>query len=70
VTALDYMLALLAVAVGVACVVTALRIASGLGRIGLLLVLLLVVLLCCNVPLPDWHDITGYLAPTTTEVTR
>jgi hypothetical protein len=37
---------------------------SGLGRIAVLLVLLLVVLLCCKVPLPGWHDITSYLAPT------
>lgn len=69
-TALDRMIALLAVVVGVACVVVALRMASGLGRVGVLAVLLLAVLLCCKVPLPDWHEITGYLAPTTSEVTR
>jgi hypothetical protein len=63
-TALDHMIALLAIAAGVACVVITVRMTSGLGRIAVLLVLLLVVLLCCKVPLPGWHDITSYLAPT------
>jgi hypothetical protein len=62
VTVADTLLAIAAVAGGVVCAVAALRMTSGIGRLGLLLVLLLVTLVCLGVQPPSWQDIAGYLA--------
>jgi hypothetical protein len=69
-TGTDLLVAALAVAIGFGCLIVALRMTSGLGRLGLLLVLLLALLVCLGVPLPTWHQIADYLAPTPTEVNR
>ena len=61
-THLDALLALAAAAAGIACVVVAFRMTSGIGRIGLLLVLVLVALACLGAEPPSWRDITGYFA--------
>jgi hypothetical protein len=64
----DLVLALVAGAAGVACLVAVLRMTSGLGRLGLLLVLVLAVLVGLGVQVPSWREIADYLAPTPTEV--
>jgi hypothetical protein len=69
-TATDRLVAILAVAGGLACLVAVLRMTSGIGRFGLLLVLLLTLLVCLGVELPTWQQIADYLAPTPTEVNR
>jgi hypothetical protein len=69
-TATDRLVAILAVAGGLACLVAVLRMTSGIGRLGLLLVLLLTLLVCLGVQLPTWQQIADYLAPTPTEVNR
>jgi hypothetical protein len=69
-TGIDIVLAVVAVAGGLACLVAVLRMTSWIGRLGLLLVLLLALLVCLGVPLPTWQQIADYLAPTPTEVNR
>jgi hypothetical protein len=69
-TAIDILLALLVVVAGVGCLVAVLRMTSGIGRLGLALVLILVVLVCCGVELPTGHQVTDYINPTPTEVNR
>jgi hypothetical protein len=69
-TGTDLLVAALAVAIGFGCLIVALRMTSGLGRLGLLLVVLLAVLIGLGAELPTWHQIADYLAPTPTEVNR
>jgi hypothetical protein len=69
-TGTDILIAVLAVAIGLGCLILALRMMSGLGRLGLLLVVLLAVLIGLGAQLPTWHQIADYLNPTRTEVNR
>jgi hypothetical protein len=69
-TTVDILVAILVVAIGPACLVAVARMTSGLGRLGLLLVLLLAVLIGLGCEPPSWQQITDYFAPTTTEVNR
>lgn len=68
-TGIDIALAVVAVAIGVACLVAVLRMTSWIGRLGLAFVLLLVLLVCLGVELPTWRRIADYLAPTPTDAT-
>ena len=69
-TGTDILLAALAVAIGLGCLILPLRMMSGLGRLGLLLVVLHAVLIGLGAELPTWQQIADYLNPTRTEVNR